>query len=97
MVKICDNLYFRAEPTQYILVECGKREKIDKVTRKPTGEMGDYETVIGYYVSLENLVKGCKSYALKKKIIDDDLQTLGEILAAMHKIDDEISELLCDF
>ena len=38
-IKITDNFYFTADSDQYILMECGEREKIDRKTRKPTGEI----------------------------------------------------------
>lgn len=87
-IHICGNLYFRADSMQYILLECGQREKIDIRTKQGTGEVGDYETILGYYGSLSALMKSARGYAIRQEIIDGSVTTLDEILTAIDKQDE---------
>lgn len=93
-IKITDNFYFTADSDQYILIECGKREKIDRKTRKPTGEIIDYEDTIGYYSSIEALVRGCRKIMVREKLSDGSLDTIDGIIGYMNNINDRLDEIL---
>nr|DAH62406.1 MAG TPA: protein of unknown function (DUF5405) [Caudoviricetes sp.] len=93
-IKITDNFYFTADSDQYILIECGKRKKIDRKTRKPTGEIIDYEDTIGYYSSIEALVRGCRKIMVREKVSDGSLDIIDGIIGYMNKIDDRLDEIL---
>ncbi len=96
-IKITDNFYFTADSDQYILVECGEREKIDRKTRKPTGEIIDYidyEDIIGYYSSIEALVRGCRKIMVREKVSDGSLDTINDIVGYMNNINDRLDEIL---
>ena len=91
-VHICDGLYFRADSMQYILLECGQREKIDIKTKQGTGEVGDYETIIGYYGSMAALMKAARGYVIRQSIADDTVNTIDDILTAIRKQDEWLSK-----
>lgn len=91
-VHICDGLYFRADSMQYILLECGQREKIDIRTKQGTGEVGDYETIIGYYGSMAALMKAARGYLLRQSIADSTVNTIDDILTAIRKQDEWLSK-----
>lgn len=93
-IKIADNFYFTADSDQYILIECGKREKIDRKTRKLTGEIIEYEDTIGYYSSIEALVRGCRKIMVREKVSDGSLDTIDGIIGYMNKINDRLDEIL---
>lgn len=93
-IKIADNFYFTADSDQYILIECGKREKIDRKTRKPTGEIIDYEDTIGYYSSIEALVRGCRKIMVREKVSDGSFDTIDSIIDYMNSINDRLDEIL---
>nr|DAQ68719.1 MAG TPA: protein of unknown function (DUF5405) [Caudoviricetes sp.] len=93
-IRISDSYYFTADENEYILYECGRREKIDRKTRKGTGEIIDYETVIGYYTTLESLVRGCRQDAVRKKIRDNQLTSINEIIDYLNEINKKLSEML---
>lgn len=93
-IKITDNFYFTADSDQYILIECGKREKIDRKTRKPTGEIMDYEDTIGYYSSIEALIRGCRKIMVREKVSDGSLDTIDDIVGYMNNINDRLDEIL---
>lgn len=96
-IHLVDNLYFKSDSMNYILLECGNKEKIDLRTKQGTGEFGNYETVLGYYGSFEALVKGAMRVALKRDIAEDRLTTLGEVLQKIQELDKIGKELLKDY
>lgn len=91
-IHICGDLYFRADSMQYILLECGQREKIDIRTKQGTGEVGDYETIIGYYGSMAALMKAARGYLIRQGIVDGSVGTIDDILLAIHKQDEWLSK-----
>lgn len=91
-VHICDGLYFKADSMQYILLECGQREKIDIRTKQGTGEVGDYETIIGYYGSMAALMKVARGYVIRQSIADGTVNTIDDILTAIRKQDEWLSK-----
>ena len=96
-IHLVDNLYFKSDSMNYILLECGNREKIDLRTKQGTGEFGDYETVLGYYGSFEALVKGAMRAALKRDIAEDGLATLNEVSQRIQELGKIGKELLKDY
>lgn len=96
-IHLVDNLYFKSDSMNYILLECGNREKIDLRTKQGTGEFGDYETVLGYYGSFEALVKGAMRAALKRDIAEDRLATLNEVSQKIQELGKIGKELLKDY
>lgn len=91
-IHICGNLYFRADSMQYILLECGQREKIDIRTKQGTGEVGDYETIIGYYGNMAALMKAARGYLTRQSITDSTVDTIDDILMAIRKQDEWLSK-----
>lgn len=96
-IHLVDNLYFKSDSMNYILLECGNKEKIDLRTKQGTGEFGDYETVLGYYGSFEALIKGTMRVALKREIVEDRLTTLNEVLQRIQELDKIGNKLLKDY
>lgn len=93
-IRITNNFYFTADTDNYVLLECGQRKKIDIKTKKPTGEIVDYEDVLGYYSSLEALIRGCRKIIIREKIADDTLTTINDILDYMNDINNRLDEIL---
>jgi hypothetical protein len=91
-VHICGDLYFRADSMQYILLECGQREKIDIRTKQGTGEVGDYETIIGYYGSMAALIKAARGYLIRQNIADGTVDTIDDILSIIRKQDEWLNK-----
>lgn len=93
-IKIANNFYFTTDTDNYVLLECGQRKKIDIKTKKPTGEIVDYEDILGYYSSLEALIRGCRKIIIREKIADDTLTTINDILDYMNDINNRLDEIL---
>ena len=85
-VHICGDLYFKADSMQYILLECGQREKIDIRTKQGTGEVGDYEIIIGYYSTIDACIKGARNYILRKKIASDEIDSMDKLIAEINRL-----------
>lgn len=77
---------------QYILLECGQREKIDIRTKQGTGEVGDYETIIGYYGSMAALMKAARGHLIRQSIADGTVDTIDDVLSAIRKQDEWLSK-----
>ena len=93
-ITISDHYFFTADEYQYILYNCGEREKIDVKTQKPTGEIGYYENVVGYYATIDSLIKGCKGHALRTKILNGELKTIDDVLKESQKMLNKLKEIL---
>ena len=93
-ITISDHYFFIADEYQYILYNCCEREKIDVKTKNPTGEIGYYENVVGYYSTIDSLVKGCKGHALRTKILNGELKTIDDVLKESQKMLNKLKEIL---
>lgn len=93
-IKITSNFYFTADTDNYVLLECGQRKKIDIKTKKPTGEIVDYEDILGYYSSIEALIRGCRKIMVREKVSDGSLDTIDDIVGYMNNINDRLDEIL---
>lgn len=88
MIKLTDKYYIHAERSQYILCELSKREDPE------TGEIEDDRRIIGYYATIASLLKGFKSYLLRKKIAEYQITTIDELIKEVQRLNDEESKLL---
>ena len=94
MIHIVDKYYFTADDTQYILYEKGEREKIDIKTKKSTGIIAPYSITLGYYSTLENLLKAMSRKILREKIQNDEIATWKETVQAVQDLYEQEKELL---
>ena len=96
-IRLMDNLYMSADSMQYSLIVCGTREKLDHKTKQGIGEMTDYETIVGYYGTIDACIKGAKNYVLRKKITSDEISNMDGLIAEIRRlteIEAELSERL---
>ena len=93
-ITISDHYFFTSDEYQYILYNCGEREKIDVKTKKPTGEIAYYENVVGYYATIDILIKGYIGHALRTKILNGELKTIDDVLKETQRLQDELNEIL---
>lgn len=90
MIKLVDKYFMTADNNQYTLLECGKRPKIDIKTKKPTGEMIDYEEQIGYYGNLTALINGCINIYGKEIVANEEVKTLKELINKLSDLEEKI-------
>ena len=90
MIKLIDKYYMTADGNQYILLERGERSKIDIKTKKPTSEIVEYEEQIGFYGSIDGVIKGCLSCIGKEKASSDEFQSLKDLIDYLSDIEEKI-------
>ena len=90
MIKLADKYYMTADSNQYILIEKGQRDKIDLKTKKPTGEIIDYEEQLCFCSTLSGLIKNCLIYAGREKAATDEFQSLKELIEYLSDLEEKI-------
>lgn len=94
MIHIVDKFYFSADDTQHILYEKGEREKIDIKTKKPTGVIAPYTTTLGYYSTIESMLKALSRKILREKIHNKEITTWQDTLQAIQDLYEQEKKLL---
>ena len=90
MIKLTDKYYMTADSNEYILIEKGQRDKIDLKTKKPTGEIIDYEEQLCFCSTLSGLIKNCLIYAGREKAATDEFQSLKELIDHLSDLEEKI-------
>ena len=90
MIKLADKYYMTADSNEYILIEKGQRDKIDLKTKKPTGEIIDYEEQLCFCSTLSGLIKNCLIYAGREKAATDEFQSLKELIDYLSDLEEKI-------
>ena len=83
----------KADSMQYMLIVKGEREKIDIRTKQGTGEMTEYETIIGYYGTIDACIKGARNYVVRKKIVSGEIGDIDKLIAEMRRWSEIVAEL----
>ena len=94
MVHIVDKFYFSADEVQYILYEKGEREKIDIKTKKPTGIIAPYTITLGYYSTIEIMLKALSRKILRDKIHNDEITTWEGTVKEIQDLYEQEKKLL---
>lgn len=97
MIKLTDKYFMTADSNQYTILECGKRPKIDVKTKKPTGEMIDYEEQVGYYATISGLIKGLINHVGREKAASDEFKSLKELIDYLSDLEERIIDVTKGF
>lgn len=92
-IRLTDGLFMKADSMQYMLIVKGEREKIDLKTKKGTGEMTEYETIVGYYGTIDACIKGARNYVIRKKIASGEIGDMDKLIAEMQRWSETVAEL----
>lgn len=92
-IRLTDGLFMKADGMQYMLIVKGEREKIDLKTKKGTGEMTEYETIVGYYGTIDACIKGARNYVVRKKIVSGEIGDMDKLIAEMRRWSETVAEL----
>ena len=87
MVVINDKLYFTADRLQFTLWEKCIR------TDKETCEEYEDKNVIGYYTSIAAVLRGARKYMLRKKIENEEITSLEQVVDEIQRMIDNEEEL----
>lgn len=90
MIHIIDKYYYEFDESQYVLYECGERNKIDIKTKKPTDELKEYQDCLGYYTSLEGMLnKVIKSWG-NSVANAQNIKTISKHIEILSGIRDDV-------
>lgn len=92
-IRLTDELFMKADSMQYMLIVKGEREKIDLRTKQGTGEMTEYETIVGYYGTIDACIKGARNYVIRKKIASGEIGDIDKLIAEMRRWSETVAEL----
>lgn len=92
-IRLTDELFMKADSMQYMLIVKGEREKIDIRTKQGTGEMTEYETIVGYYGTIDACIKGARNYVIRKKIASGEIGDMDKLIAEMRRWSETVAEL----
>lgn len=93
-IPLVDNYYFSADVDNYTLYYFNRRNKTDRQTRKLTDEIIESYDVMGYYTSIEGLIKGCCGYFNRKEIENGNLKNLNEAVKQITDNFEKLKEML---
>lgn len=87
MIKITDELYIKATDLQYMLVE-------PTAGTRTNGEPYERLSPIGYYGTIGAALHGAKRYLMRKKIADETITTLDEVMAEYKRLVEIDAEII---
>lgn len=90
LIHIIDGYYYEIDDGQYVLYECGTREKIDIKTKKPSGEMREFQDCLGYFSTLENMLNRLIKIYGNDKALNSNIATLSEHIDILQSIREDI-------
>lgn len=92
MIHIISDYYFETDDHQYILYQCGVREKQSFGKKEPTGEMKEFQNVLGYYGNISGMLNGCMRHANRTACKRGDIKNLKECIDHLDDIAGKILE-----
>lgn len=97
MIPLVEDYYFTADENQYILYRCGKRDKIDIKTKRPTGEIIDFADTVGFYTTLSSMLKSCVVACNRRKVQNGEIGSLKDCVEQMNNMYERIESLTKEF
>lgn len=97
MVKIIDGWYYEVEEKQYTLIHQYNYEGVKFGTKEKTGEVKQKNEIIGYYVTLSEMLIKLTKLLAKEKVDNGEIKTIEEHVQALRTIKNELEEILNPF
>ena len=92
-ISLGEGYYFTADDEQYILYRIGRRNKIDRRTRKELDELIDVEETLGYYQTLQCLIKDCVAYEIRQNIASGMAKNLHDVIERLDSFEKYIERI----
>ncbi len=99
MIQITDNYMFEKDKYCYILYGTESKEKMVRSTNnegklafEKTGEMVDTQYRVGYYASIEGMLKAAADDAVSRKAEEGQISSLQEYLSEYRNMVNELKE-----
>ena len=92
MVKITDEYYYTVDSgnRSFALYSVEVREKLIQRTKQKSGEVGEVKTVLGYFNSLDKVVKTVADDILARKCNNGEIKDISQYVAEYRKAVAEI-------
>ena len=92
-IRLGEGYYFTADDEQYILYRIGRRNKIDRKTRKELDELIDVEETLGYYQNLQCLIKDCVAHEIRQNIASGTAKNLYDVIERLDSFEKYIERI----
>lgn len=93
MIHIIDGWDFAIDEHQYILIHTYKREKLDFATRKGTGEVVEKSEEVGYFQTVESMLRRLAEILVREKVVDGQIQTIRDYISELEQIEKRLREM----
>lgn len=93
MIHIIDGWDFTIDEHQYILIHTYKREKLDFATRKGTGEVVEKSEEVGYFQTVEGMLRRLAEILVREKVVDGQIQTIRDYIDELEHIEKKLHEM----
>ena len=93
MIDIIDGWSFNIDEHQYVLVHTYIKERIDFKTRKGTGEMVEKSEEVGYFSTVEAMLRRLAEILVREKMADGLIQTIREYIGELERIEKKLHEM----
>ena len=93
MIDIIDGWSFNIDEHQYVLVHTYIKERIDFKTRKGTGEMVEKSEEVGYFSTVEAMLRRLAEILAKEKVADGQIQTVRDYIDELERIEKKLHEM----
>lgn len=82
MVRILDKYYFKTDLSNhcYVLIVKEMKERYVQRSKVKSGEVSEVETVLGYYTSIESLIKAAADDMVNRKAYEGSIANIHEWL-----------------
>jgi len=95
MVHIISEWYYEMDEFQYVLIrKYMKRKGIFGQTGKYSDEMVEKKDEVGYYHTLESMMKGLARIMVKEKYDRGEIKTIRDHIQALQDLQEELRDLL---
>ena len=93
MIDIIDGWSFNIDEHQYVLVHTYIKERIDFKTRKGTGEMVEKSEEVGYFSTVEAMLRRLAEILVREKMADGQIQTIRDYIDELERIEKKLHEM----
>lgn len=93
MIDIIDGWSFNIDEHQYVLVHTYIKERIDFKTRKGTGEMVEKSEEVGYFSTVEAMLRRLAEILVREKMAEGQIQTIRDYIDELERIEKKLREM----
>lgn len=93
MIEIIKGWSFKRDEFQYILVHEYQKERMEFGTKKPTGEFVTKQDEVGYFNSLQGMLRRLAEILAKDKVDLGVITTIREYIDELERLEQELCRI----